>query len=120
VILVLFLFFFMGRSITAFTFKKFVINKAFVSLLPKDYTLEETEAIRKEVYDFYDRAGSEGVSDLDLLRVSGEIQEIMRDDRITPEEVTELRGMIHQIKNRGPEVGGQGPEKKISSEHSER
>ncbi|HET6371115.1 MAG TPA: hypothetical protein VFG95_07955 [Nitrospiria bacterium] len=110
-IIVLFLFFFMGRSITTFTFKKFVINKAFVSLLPKEYTLEEAEAVRKEVYDFYDRAGSEEVSDLDLLRVSGEIQNIMRDDRITPEEVAELRKMIREIKNQGSGVGGRVSEK---------
>jgi hypothetical protein len=100
VILILFLFFFMGRSITTFAFKKFVINKAFVSLLPREYTLEQAEEVRKEVYDFYDGAGKEGVSDADLLRVSAEIQNIMTDERITPDEVAELRGMIREINRR--------------------
>lgn len=98
-ILFLFLLFFMGRGMTVFTFKKFVINKAFVSLLPTEYTLEQAEAIREEVYGFYDSARENNVSDADLLRVSGMIQNIMGDERITPEEVAELRSLIQSVKS---------------------
>lgn len=97
VILLLFFFFFMGRQLTVFTFKKFVVNKAFVGLLPKEYTLEEAEAVRREVYQFYDTAGAREVSDTDLLRVSGAMQQIMQDERITPEEINGLQELIRSI-----------------------
>jgi len=103
VILLLFFFFAMGRQITVLAFKKFVINKAFVALLPQEYTLEQAEAVRREVYDFYDLAGKRGTSDADVLRVSMELQKIMQDQRISSEEVAELRALIESIES-GPQT----------------
>lgn len=93
VILFLYTLYFGGRQIHTFTFKKFVINKAFVSLLPKEYSLEETERIRLTVYHFYD---NNRVNDQDLLEVSQRIQNIMADERITNEEVQGLLALISQ------------------------
>jgi hypothetical protein len=88
------LFFFAGRAITLFTFKKFVINKAFVRLLPREYTLEKAEAIRKQVYDFYDHAEEEGTKDTTVMRVSQKIQQIMADEKMTEEEVQSLMTLM--------------------------
>lgn len=87
--------FFKGREIHTFTFKKFVINKAFVSLLPKEYTLEEAEQVRGAVYRFYS-ATPEEVTDQALLRVSQRIQTLMADERITDEEVQGLLALIKE------------------------
>ncbi len=91
-------FFFSGRAITLFTFKKFVVNKAFVRLLPKEYTLEKAEAIRKQVYDFYDHAESEGIKDTTVLLVSQKLQQIMADEKITDEEAQSLLTLVEKEK----------------------
>ncbi len=93
-------FFFKGREITVFAFKKFVINKAFVSLLPKEYNLEKTESIRKQVYDFYDQAEERQVQDTTLMQVSQKMRFIMEDDKITDEEVVSLMALIDEKKNK--------------------
>jgi len=87
-----------GREIHNFTFKKFVINKALVTLLPAEYSLEEAERIRETVYRFYDRAGADQVSDADLLEVSNRIRQIMADEKITDEEVKGLLALIEEKK----------------------
>jgi hypothetical protein len=87
-----------GREIHNFTFKKFVINKALVNLLPAEYTLEEAEHIRETVYQFYDNAKADQVSDADLLEVSNRIQTIMADDQITDEEAKGLLTLIEEKK----------------------
>ncbi len=97
-IIILFLaaFSFKGREIHIFTFQKFVINKAFVSLLPKEYTLEEAEAVRERVYRFYDAAYDGGVTDLALFEVSNRIQTIMGDEQISHEEIQALLSLINE------------------------
>ncbi len=90
-------FFFAGRAITLFTFKKFVINKAFVRLLPRAYTLEKAESIRQQVYDFYDHAGENKIPDTTVMRVSQKIQQMMADEKITEEEVQSLLILIQFI-----------------------
>ena len=95
-ILFLAAFFFKGREIHIFTFQKFVVNKAFVTLLPREYALEEAEAVRKGVYDFYDGAKEGEVSDQALFQVSRRIQAIMADEKITDEEVQELLNLIER------------------------
>ena len=87
-----------GREIHNFTFKKFVINKALVTLLPPEYTLEEAERVRETVYRFYDNAKADQVSDADLLEVSNRIQRIMADEKITDEEVKGLLALIEEKK----------------------
>lgn len=89
-----------GREIHNFTFKKFVINKALVALLPSEYTLEEAEHVRETVYLFYDNAKADQVSDADLLEVSNRIQEIMADDQITDEEAKELLALVEKKKRK--------------------
>lgn len=93
-VIALYTLFFQGRAVHVFTFKKFVINKAFVSLLPHDYTLEEAEAIREEVYRFYDQADK--LTDQSLSRVSLRIQKIMSNNVITQDEVTGLLILIKE------------------------
>lgn len=97
-IIILFLaaFSFKGREIHIFTFQKFVINKAFVSLLPKEYTLEEAEVVRERVYRFYDAAYDGGVTDLALFEVSNRIQTIMGDEQISHEEIQALLSLINE------------------------
>lgn len=87
-----------GREIHNFTFKKFVINKALVTLLPAEYSLEEAERVRETVYRFYDRAKADRVSDADLLEVSNRIRGIMSDEQITDEEVKGLLALIEEKK----------------------
>ncbi|MDC4225117.1 MAG: hypothetical protein MPW15_13030 [Candidatus Manganitrophus sp.] len=87
-----------GREIHNFTFKKFVINKALVTLLPSEYTLEEAEQVRKTVYQFYDNAKADQVNDADLLEVSNRIQGIMADDKITDDEAKGLLALIEEKK----------------------
>lgn len=87
-----------GREIHNFTFKKFVINKALVALLPSEYTLEEAEQVRETVYLFYDNAKADQVTDADLLEVSNRIQTIMTDDKITDEEAKGLLALIEEKK----------------------
>ena len=96
-------FFFKGKSITLFAIKRVVINKAFVSLLPKEYSLEKTEAIRKQVYDFFDTAEEKQIDDIAVMQVSQKIQAVMTDDRIVPEEVTEL---LHLIEEKSKKMEG--------------
>ncbi len=91
-------FFFLGRTITLFTFKNFVVNKAFVRLLPRAYNLEKAEAIRKQVYDFYDTAGEKEIPDTTVMRVSQKIQQIMVDETITDEEVQLLLPLMENKK----------------------
>lgn len=79
-----------------FTFEKFVINKAFVSLLPADYSLEKAEAIRKEVYDFYEAASIDEVDDTALIEVSTKLRETIQDDRVLDEEVKALMALIRE------------------------
>jgi len=97
-ILLLYAFFFKGKQITVFTFKQFVINKAFVRLLPADYSLEEAEATRKHVYDFYTMASEGEVTDIALMRVSQRMKKIMADDKITHKEVLSLTELIEEQK----------------------
>jgi hypothetical protein len=99
-IFVLGVFFFAGRAITLFTFKQFVVNKAFVRLLPREYNLEKAERIRKQVYDFYDHAEEEGIKDTTVMLVSQKIQQIMADEKITESEVVSLLTLIEQTENR--------------------
>lgn len=91
-----------GREIHIFTFQKFVINKAFVSLLPQEYTLEEAEGVREKVYHFYEAAYQKGISDQALFEVSSRIRTIMGDDRITHEEVGALLSLIDGKKTEQP------------------
>jgi hypothetical protein len=85
-----------GKEIHIFTFQKFVINKAFVSLLPQEYTLEEAEAVRGKVYNFYETAYHGGIADSALFEVSSRIRNIMGDDRISNEEVQSLLRLIDE------------------------
>lgn len=101
VILFLAAFSFKGREIHIFTFQKFVINKAFVALLPEEYTLEEAERVREKVYTFYHEAYGVGISDPSLYQVSNQIQNIMGDNRITDEEVQALLALIEEKKRAG-------------------
>ena len=93
-ILALYALFFKGREITIFTFKWFVINKALVQMLPREYTLEEAEAIRVSVYDFYERAWEGNIDDTALMQVSRTIKRIMRDNKITDQEAQDLVNLI--------------------------
>lgn len=79
-----------------FTFEKFVINKAFVSLLPADYSLEKTEAIRKEVVDFYEAASADKVDEAALIEVSTRLQEMIQDDQVLDEEVKTFIALIRE------------------------
>ncbi|MEK7748186.1 MAG: hypothetical protein AAB300_03840 [Nitrospirota bacterium] len=88
--------FFYSREIALFTFKRFVINKAFVSMLPKEYTLEKAESIRSTVYYFYEHAEEQGVLDRTVMRVSQRVQEIMADEKMTHEEVQSLLMLVEQ------------------------
>jgi hypothetical protein len=97
IILFLYALYFGGREIHSFTFKKFIINKAFVSLLPKEYSLDEAERVRLTVYHFYDNSK---VHDPDLLQVSQRIQAIMADEKITDEEVQGLLSLIQEKEKR--------------------
>ncbi len=97
VILLLAAFFFQGKAITLFSIKKFVVNKAFVTLLPKAYSLEEAERVREVVYHFYESAGPEGMDDRGVLRVSAKMQAILSDEKITDEEVKSLLSLIEQV-----------------------
>lgn len=99
-ILVLYAFFFKGKAIAAFTFKHFVINKAFVRLLPQAYTMEEAEATRKHVYDFYTMASEGQVTEAALMKVSERMQRIMADDKITHKEVLSLTELIEASKKK--------------------
>jgi hypothetical protein len=101
------IFFFLGRSITLFTFKKFVVNKAFVRLLPREYNLEKAESIRKQVYDFYDHAEDDGIKDTTVMLVSQKIQQIMADENITDEEVQSLLTLMEK-KQMPPLLKGPG------------
>lgn len=98
VILFLLLFSFKGREIHIFTFQKFVINKAFVALLPQEYTLEEAERVRETVYHFYENAGRDRVGDAALFQVSNRIRTMMGDEKITHDEVASLLALIEKSK----------------------
>jgi len=90
VILCMTVFYFKGKEITIFTFQRFVINKAFMSLLPEEYTLEEAEAVRTRIYTFYDSAMKGGVSEQELMEVSTHIKSILADQKVEDEEVQSL------------------------------
>lgn len=94
VILCMTVVYFKGKEITIFTFQRFVINKAFMSLLPEEYTLEEAEAVRERVYNFYDTAMKGEVSEQELLEVSTRIQSILADQKVEDEEVQSLLTLI--------------------------
>ncbi|MFQ5779630.1 MAG: hypothetical protein ACE5HN_02440 [Nitrospiria bacterium] len=96
IILFMTVLFFKGKEITIFTFQRFVVNKAFVSLMPAEYTLEETEAVRERVYDFYEAARAGEVSDQALLQVSTRIQSILEDQQILDEEIQSLLTLIEK------------------------
>ncbi len=102
IILLLGLFVFQGKAFSVFLFKKFVINKAFVSLLPKEYTLEQAEAVRLKVYRFYDTADDLHLPDTVVFGVSKKIQAMMNDEAISDEEV---RGLLAQIAEAETESG---------------
>jgi hypothetical protein len=102
IILLLGLFVFQGKAFSVFLFKKFVINKAFVSLLPKEYTLEQTEAIRGKVYQFYDTADDLNLPDSVVFGVSQKIRAMMNDETISDEEV---RGLLAKIVEAEAESG---------------
>ncbi len=87
---------FQGKEIMIFTFEKFVINKAFVSLLPADYSLEKAEGVRKEVYDFFEAAAVDRVDDPALIAVSSRLREIIQDERVLDEEVVSLMALIRE------------------------
>ncbi len=93
VILFLLTLFLQGREITLFTLKKFVVNKAFVTLLPEAYTLERAEQVRQTVYDFYDNARSDAA----ILLVSQRMQAIMKDEKVTDVEVISLLQLIEKV-----------------------
>jgi hypothetical protein len=97
-ILFLYAFFFQGKAITIFTFKQFVINKAFVQLLPQEYSMEEAEATRKHVHDFYTMASENKVTETALMQVSQKMRKIMADDKITHKEVLSLTEFIEERK----------------------
>jgi len=94
IILVLALIVFQGKRIMIFTFEKFVVNKAFVSLLPADYSLEKTEAIRGEVLDFFAAASGDQVSEAALISVGSRLQEIIKDNIVSEDEVESLLALI--------------------------
>ncbi len=96
VILFLSLIYFQGKELMIFTFERFVINKVFVSLLPDAYTLDQREAIREEVYDFYEAAWDDEVNETALIEVSSVIQGIMKDDHIAEDEVNALLSLIRE------------------------
>ncbi|MFQ5596478.1 MAG: hypothetical protein ACE5GK_00355 [Nitrospiria bacterium] len=96
IIVCLGLIYFQGKEIMIFTFEKFVVNKALVSLLPPEYTLEQAEAIRTEVYAFFEAASSGEVDDAALIEVSSEIQIMIEDSRILEEEVASLLILIRK------------------------
>jgi hypothetical protein len=96
-ILFIALFVVFSKGFTLFTFKKFVVNKAFVSLLPKDYTLEQAEAVRGRVYRFYDTADERGLSDTAVFGISRKIQEMMSDEAITHEEIESLFSAMESV-----------------------
>jgi len=93
-ILFLWIFIFQGKAVSVFLFKKFVINKAFASHLPKAYTLEQAEALRGRVYNFYDLAAARGLSDFAIYQVSQQLQKIMADEAISDAEVKTLLAVI--------------------------
>jgi len=93
-IVFLYLLFFQGKTLSLWTFKTFVINKAFVALLPKTYTLEQAEAVRLHVLQFYETADDRGWSDAAVYRISRKIQEMMSDEAITDAEVQTLLTMM--------------------------
>ena len=101
VIIFLGIFFWGGRAAMIFTIQKFVVNKAFVTLLPQAYSLEEAERVRKRVYNFYEWAGSRGIPDGQVLQASLKMQEIMADEIITEEEVKSLLALIDTLE-KGP------------------
>jgi hypothetical protein len=103
IILLLGLFAFQGKAFSVFLFKKFVINKAFVSLLPKEYTLEQTEAVRGKVYQFYDTAEDRHLPDSVVFGVGQKIQEVMDDEAVSDEEVQSLLAKIAEAE---AEAGG--------------
>ncbi len=86
--------YFKGKELTIFTFQRFVINKAFMSLLPEEYTLEEAESVRGQVFTFYDTAMKGDVSEQELLEVSTRIQSILADQKVEDEEVKSLLTLI--------------------------
>lgn len=94
IILVLALIVFQGKNIMIFTFENFVVNKAFVSLLPADYSLEKTEAIRGEVLDFFEAASEDTVNEAALIAVGGRLQDIIKDNQVSEEEVASLLALI--------------------------
>ena len=89
-----------GKEIYLFTYKHFVINKAFMTLLPREYTLEEAEAIRGEIIAFYEAAGENRIGDTALMAVSKKIADIMEDEAVSPSEVDALLALIRE-KRRG-------------------
>ncbi len=90
--------FFAGRRVNVFLFNHFVVNKAFVRSLPKEYSGEKIEEIRTKLLDFFDRArrscpsggSTQCVGDTRLFAVEREIQRAMSDDRLTDEEVQRI------------------------------
>ncbi len=93
IILFLLTLFLKGREITIFTLKRFVVNKAFVTLLPEAYTLEKAEQVRKTVYDFFDDTRSDAA----ILQVSRHMQEMMQDEKVTDAEVISLLQLIEKV-----------------------
>ncbi|MFQ5578973.1 MAG: hypothetical protein ACE5FZ_00030 [Nitrospiria bacterium] len=94
VILCMSVVYFKGKEITIFTFQRFVVNKAFMSLLPEEYSLEEAESVRQKVFAFYDTAMRGDVSEEELLAVSTRIQSILADEKVKDEEVQSLLTLI--------------------------
>ncbi|HIE64681.1 MAG TPA: hypothetical protein EYG28_00405 [Nitrospiria bacterium] len=86
--------YFKEKEITIFTFQRFVINKAFMSLLPEKYTLEEAETVRIRIYTFYDSAMKGDVSEQELLEVSTHIKSILADQKVEDKEVQSLLARI--------------------------
>ncbi len=94
IIIVLGLIVFQGKNIMIFTFENFVVNKAFVSLLPADYSLEKTEDIRTEVLGFFEAASADQVSEAALIAVGGKLQNIIQDNQVSEAEVAAILSLI--------------------------
>lgn len=89
-----FLISFKGRDIFLFLFKTFVVDKALVQDLPKEYTLEEVEKIRLTLHSYMDAGKRGDVSNEELLSVMGKTRAAIADNQVTRDEVKELMTLM--------------------------
>jgi len=85
-----------GKEVHIFLYEHFVINKALMSRLPQDLSLEEAEAFRKEVIRFYEAAWEDQVSDESLMAVSRQLKAVVEDEVVEAEEMASLLAMIRK------------------------